>query len=340
MNAIVKKHGRKTIVWEGMNPLLLDKDVLIYAWGSGHRELLKANREIVNVPWTISVYSSQAGNYGWNIWQMCGENRPCEQLDRTELMKGAMLVLWERNGHEAIQLLRRNTPARAEVTYHPDYHSDDHSVGGRSYAEFRRRFEQTDRLLDKLILPVAIKPGDFARSSVCPSRNSPTSGTAAGGRLFRDKLTVTLTSLAPRPGESIHYTLDGSEPTPKSPAYSGPFTITKANARHYQPDVNEEPIAEVVLKARAFDGDRRRLSRETRYRYDYIAEMPRVVRLKLFELPADGQPVSKLPDFSKLKPLSEGSEAWINMNGMPQVRVPQYFAGQWRHARDRQAGRI
>jgi len=42
MNAIVKKHGRRTIVWDGLDPKLVDKDLLVFAWGAGHEGLLKA----------------------------------------------------------------------------------------------------------------------------------------------------------------------------------------------------------------------------------------------------------------------------------------------------------
>ena len=49
-------------------------------------------------------------------------------------------------------------------------------------------------------------------------------GTAARPHLFEQPITVTLT--APRqPGAQIRYTLDGSEPTPSSPLYAGPFEV-------------------------------------------------------------------------------------------------------------------
>ncbi len=325
VNAIVKRHGRKTIVWDGMDPGLIDKDILVYAWGAGHRALLASGLEIVNVPWTVSVYSSLQSNYAWNIWQVCAEFRPPEQLGRTDKVRGSMMVLWERGGVEAIRLLRHNLAARAEATYHPDH--------GRSFADFQQRLSHTDALLDKLILPVTIEATGFRPLVGLTEPKEPDERwlQQGGNNLFQNKLTVTLRSLAPRDGEMIRYTLDGTDPTPNSTAYATPLTITKANARHYQPDVNNEPIAEVTLKARIFDGKMPRgFVREARYDYDYLAELPRVVSLKLYQLPASGEPVTKLPDFASLSPIYEGAEAWINMRGMPHLRVPKYYAAQWR----------
>src|SRR4030095_16324053 len=57
-----------------------------------------------------------------------------------------------------------------------------------------------------------------------------------GGGFFSGTLSVTLT--APTPGSTLHYTLDGSEPTDGSPTYSAPLEIvhsTTLKARAFRP---------------------------------------------------------------------------------------------------------
>ncbi len=73
---------------------------------------------------------------------------------------------------------------------------------------------------------------------------------------FAESMEVTMTSKTP--DVEIRYTLDGSEPTPHSPLYDGPFRLKSAavvKARAYRPGVSENPAvlsgthATVVSKA-------------------------------------------------------------------------------------------
>jgi len=60
--------------------------------------------------------------------------------------------------------------------------------------------------------------------------------------VFAGKVLITLASKTP--GVQIHYTTDGSEPTPESPIYAKPFTLTKSTdvmARAYRPGVTKNP---------------------------------------------------------------------------------------------------
>jgi len=61
--------------------------------------------------------------------------------------------------------------------------------------------------------------------------------------VFEGALDVTLSSKTP--GVHIHYTLDGSDPTPQSERYTGPIRIehnTEVRARAYRPGVTENPL--------------------------------------------------------------------------------------------------
>ena len=71
--------------------------------------------------------------------------------------------------------------------------------------------------------PVAIEPNDH--------------------NVFADNLAFTLSSRTP--GVEIHYTLDGTDPTPQSPLYTGPVELqytTTVKARAYRPGVKENPV--------------------------------------------------------------------------------------------------
>jgi hypothetical protein len=60
--------------------------------------------------------------------------------------------------------------------------------------------------------------------------------------VFVDQVEVTMTSRTPN--VEIRYTLDGSEPTPQSTLYEGPFTLAQnaiVKARAYRPGVTENP---------------------------------------------------------------------------------------------------
>lgn len=60
--------------------------------------------------------------------------------------------------------------------------------------------------------------------------------------VFVAELAVSLE--CPTPGVELHYTLDGSDPTPQSPRYAGPFSITRTSvvrARAYRPGVAANP---------------------------------------------------------------------------------------------------
>jgi len=60
--------------------------------------------------------------------------------------------------------------------------------------------------------------------------------------VFAGKVLITLSSKTP--GVTIHYTTDGSEPTPQSPLYTQPFPLTQTTdvlARAYRPGVTKNP---------------------------------------------------------------------------------------------------
>ena len=323
MNAIVKKHGRCTICWSGFEPgMPVDKDIIVMAGGESNQMLVSHGYRIINVPRVPSVYSSPRDNYEWDLWSLgrdgVGMLLP---LPPTNVVIGAQTVLWERPGDDTIRLLRHKAPARNEHVYNP--------TTDRSYDDFSERLVATDHLLDALILPVRIFATGFRPIEGATAADTEAAQQRGGPSLFSKELTIRLDRVTTWSGEKIHYTLDGSEPTQGSPVYVRPFTISEKNTRRVQPGADCEPIAEATLKVRLFAGGMPcGFTRTARYCYDYIGAMPRCVACRLFEAPAD---MTKVPDDpSDLKLVYRGLEPWINLRGMPHVRLPQHrCVGIW-----------
>ncbi len=104
-----------------------------------------------------------------------------------------------------------------------------------------------------------------------------------GGVVTEDRVTVTLSSQDP--GATIRYTLDGTEPTERSPIYRGPLMLTETQ----------------TVRARAFKG--RGASRVTTDSYRLLSPAsPRPVRYTYYE----GAFRDALPDFGALTPVRTG----------------------------------
>jgi hexosaminidase len=149
MNEIIKRNGKKTICWEGFHRgQKVDKDVLIFAWHGSHyapQNLLEDGYNIINVPWTPSIYNTQQENYEWNKWSLNLSEQPFHsmQFGMDRQIIGGSMVYWEKSAPEAIPNLRTKTPARQERLYSP--------FAGRNYEDFARRYGHTDEVLTKLL---------------------------------------------------------------------------------------------------------------------------------------------------------------------------------------------
>jgi len=280
IHAIVKRHGKQTIVWEGFGQGLdVDRDIIVMAWhGSSHptKALLAAGYRVINVPWTPGIYHTVKEVYDWNLYHFnLNENDQSVQLPPTPKVLGAQMVLWERAPQEALPMLRTKAPARNERVYSPDI--------VRSAADFEARLAVTDRLLQRLLYPVAIE----ITGLLTPDEHN-----------FAAPITLHMS--APVAGTQIRYTLDGTEPTLSSPRYEGPVTVTAAQAQQvYLPAYYGRQIE---MRARCFRPDGAPLGETTSTTLRNDA--PRLT-YALYR-PSPGQTLSALPDFSALTPFEKG----------------------------------
>ena len=139
MNEIVKKHGKKTLVWEGAGlDASLKDDVIVYPWvgdSSAATSYQKQGFTTITVPWTLGVPVEQ-----WNMY-VCNASR----LARSDRVLGALLPMWEMNAEALINTYRLGIPTRQERTWGPDNQF--------TVAEFEARAAATEILVKKLIFP-------------------------------------------------------------------------------------------------------------------------------------------------------------------------------------------
>lgn len=132
--AIVKKHGKKAIKWEGLSNTAT-KDVIIMAWegnSNAATDLLARGWTTITCPWNLGV--------PWEEWSMYRCN--ASQLKKGDSVLGATLVAWEQPPQTHIANLR-NLASRQERTWGPD-----NSVTVEGFAS---RFQPLDAVAGRLI---------------------------------------------------------------------------------------------------------------------------------------------------------------------------------------------
>ena len=204
----VQALGKKMIVWQDAP---LTKGVVVMQWHingdhGGAEQVAAQGYEVIQVTWTPGVLNSVEEVYGWSPYS--------EKFPPGGKNLGSEMVLWEMPGRGAIPALRWKAPPRNERTY-----------GGpeikRTYQDFVARLRETDRLLDILLTGLR----------VTEIGTDPTAGwlanKGAGASLYGEPFQIALE--APGAAE-IHYTFDGSNPTPDSPKYEKPIEMGETPA--------------------------------------------------------------------------------------------------------------
>lgn len=226
MVSVVKKRGKRAIVWEEAfnpdGPYPLAKDALVMVWSQGHNpnDVVKRGYEVVNATWTPLYIvrdnkRSVEFTFPWNP-TLFGREGSTEYTPLTSslLLQGAQLCSWEDSEAIEIQSLRERLALVAERLWNPK--------AGGTLAEFKSRLAHTDGVVDRLVHPIALKvEGTFVRDE----------------NTFTSPIRVTLTPRRPG-GSKIRYTLDNNLPESTTGdtnsksmktwlPYTGPITVTK-----------------------------------------------------------------------------------------------------------------
>jgi hexosaminidase len=249
IDGIIKKHGKKTICWEGFHGDGggLPKDILVMPYESTFNpanKLVKQGFSVINTAWKpLYVVGSRKWEpeYIYDSWNMRlwehHMNTKCHiQLTQTDPVVGAQICAWEQAADVELPSTRTRIPAMSERIWNPEL--------GQKYADYAPRAAKVDALLDLTL-------------GVIPVKSEGLSGQEDRGfHLFEKPLTVTL---FPLPIGTARYTVDGSDPTSSSPKYAKPFQITKADTHSEKLFYNRRvgrhaAVGDVVrVKVRMFD---------------------------------------------------------------------------------------
>ncbi len=195
INLMVKKRGKKTIIWEGAANSI-SKDIIHMTWDGNARtaeRLVEDGVPTITVPWNL------AGTL-WQDWTMYHCNGSI--LKKGDLVLGAMLPIWEQKGEVNLRWLRGGILKRQERTWGPDSVIDP--------ARFEIRLDSFNQVIDRLLYGFAIQHN--------PKNEE--------GLMHRQITVPTMLSLPTWPSLGIiRYTVDGTEPTAASPAWSAPHSI-------------------------------------------------------------------------------------------------------------------
>lgn len=207
---IVKKHGKKPILWEG-GANEVTKDAIVMTWvenTAAARHLIDSGFTTITVPWTLGVPTLPE-------WSMYRSNTAV--LHPGDSVLGASVVLWEMNDQALMSedYARRRLPERQERTWGPDNQF--------TMPDFERRYAADNALLSRLAQPIQVTVKKEELLDLPSVAHSPAA-------YYNRQATVSLESAILPPGAQIRYTLDGSAPTTTSPLYTGPVTIKDDSA--------------------------------------------------------------------------------------------------------------
>jgi len=303
MNALVRKYGKQTIVWEGFKDdggknIKIDKDVTVMEFEVSYNlpsNLVKHGYKVINASWTPLYVTMQTRHtpahiYDWNplqFGQVAGkgyDNVTWHNLEAaTPLLQGTQVSTWEQNEWAEIPSLRERLPAMAERVWNP--------ASKKTFTDFQPRLATNNVLYDRYPFgftvetdKTAVKKNDFIS-------------------VFKKSTTLTLNRV-PK-DVVVHYTLDGTAPAFTSPSYTQPFAISVTDCKAIDVAAPFGPRAfRCVFKAQAFRDGKPLAGVKTLFfdNYDYLDALPRKARLKVYANPTLS---NARPDFATLKPMIE-----------------------------------
>jgi hexosaminidase len=160
MNEIVKRHGKRMIVWEGFgrepnSPVQIPKDILVMAYEIRFYRpdaLIADGYQVINAAWTpLYVVNANCRPpqeiYAWQLRQFKPFGAKPDDagliVPPEANVFGAQMCAWEQPEKTELPSLRQRLPAMSERIWNPS--------AGRDYQDFARRLEATDRLLERLV---------------------------------------------------------------------------------------------------------------------------------------------------------------------------------------------
>jgi hexosaminidase len=220
MHAVITKRGKRMIVWEEAfsprsdEPFPLPKDAVVLVWclNNQPQAILDSGHQVINGGWT-PLYIVRGDKrspeflYHWRPNQF-GPHTAAFQgnwvtINESPNFLGAQLLSWENSESTEIQSLRHRAAVLAEHLWN--------RRAPKSFADFTRRQQHTDAILDALTQTVRIR---------------------MRGKFTTDENTsdepVTVSLECGDAGLQIRYRLDNMQPDASSPLYSAPYELRES----------------------------------------------------------------------------------------------------------------
>lgn len=160
MNEVVKKHGKKTIVWEGFHKegkVDIPRDITVMIFECLYNlppDLIRDGYSVINTSWQpIYVVDERAWTpeyiYGWNLyrwenwWEKSAAFVEGIEVAPTRQVLGAQMCTWQQADEVELPSLRERLPAMSERIWNPD--------AACGFENFAARLSVTDAALTKLL---------------------------------------------------------------------------------------------------------------------------------------------------------------------------------------------
>ncbi|TGV04613.1 beta-N-acetylhexosaminidase [Flavivirga rizhaonensis] len=282
LNGMVKKTGKKTIVWEGFHntgagDVQIDKDITVIVWNTtyNHPEnLLNNGFEIINSTW-IPWYQVEAMNfapnpeiaYDWDLgdWTHWEDDIEDIQLSSKKGILGAQISFWEQNYNKVIEVLKDRVPVLSERLWNNENSTD--------YINYHKRFISTNSTYDKLFMPIEIKGTQLINKE---------------GFHFEDKTDIIISA---KGKGYIKYAYSNQWGLPSEYlTYTEPFEIKNSG----------------LITAQLFDESNKAIGYPVQ---QYITKIEPIYNYKVYESTHEA---NKIPDFSTSRLLREGVTGKMN----------------------------
>ncbi|MCY2929543.1 MAG: family 20 glycosylhydrolase [Planctomycetota bacterium] len=201
MKQLCQKYGKMPIAWEGMPAdKRIKDDIVIMTWYSAKcaSEVEQQGWTVITVPWFTGPIQT------WNIFYA---NDHIYQ--RTTNVLGAQRPMWQMSEYSLHESYVPSLCERQERTWGPD-----NEWGAE--AGYRARMARSTERMFQVAAPIRVKPEGAKILGV--------SDGLKGWIAYSGAMRLRLTAANPA-GCRIHYTLDGSDPSPRSPVYTGPMAM-------------------------------------------------------------------------------------------------------------------
>ncbi|MEJ6573243.1 MAG: family 20 glycosylhydrolase [Akkermansiaceae bacterium] len=160
MNEVVKKHGKKTIVWEGFHregKIEIPRDITVMVFECLYnlpQHLIEDGYTVINASWQpLYVVNKRAWEpesiYNWNMyrwenfWPKSKASNGGIDVEKTSQVIGAQMCAWEQKDEVEIPSLRKRLPTLSQRIWNPDSKKD--------FKEFSKRLEIQNRGFEKLL---------------------------------------------------------------------------------------------------------------------------------------------------------------------------------------------